>query len=238
MLWHKTWLETRTRFLISLVGISALCSFSVYHGDQGAMPYTKANYFLMVLQSGHLSLCTMWVLAVTLLMMGGLVREKAVGAAAFTLSLPVSRARLMGVRIAAGLLQAMALAAVPWACMFTIDALYGKAHSPGQAGWHLLLLAGGGMVFFGLALLASSLVEGEYTAPVVSFGVVVALMIAMSDPPLRPYSPLHFIVGAEYFDRHTGLLTGPVPWAHLAIHIAVGIVLMAASVWVVERREF
>ncbi len=27
MLWYKAWLETRSRFLISLIGMVALCSF-------------------------------------------------------------------------------------------------------------------------------------------------------------------------------------------------------------------
>ena len=34
MLWYKAWLETRSRFLISLVGMVALCSVFVLHGDR------------------------------------------------------------------------------------------------------------------------------------------------------------------------------------------------------------
>src|SRR6266540_3694656 len=93
MLWYKAWLETRSRFLISLLGTVALCTFSVYHGDKEALPYTQAPYYYFVLRSAHYLLCMMWILAVTLLTMGGLVREKAAGTASFTLSLPVSRGR-------------------------------------------------------------------------------------------------------------------------------------------------
>ena len=34
MLWYKAWLETRSRFLISLIGMVALCSVLVFHGDR------------------------------------------------------------------------------------------------------------------------------------------------------------------------------------------------------------
>ena len=31
MLWYKAWLETRSRFLVSLIGMVALCSWWVFH---------------------------------------------------------------------------------------------------------------------------------------------------------------------------------------------------------------
>jgi ABC-type transport system involved in multi-copper enzyme maturation permease subunit len=42
------------------------------------------------------------------------------------------------------------------------------------------LLVGGGLFFFAVALLVSSLIEGEYTAPVVSFGIVLAIAVGSS----------------------------------------------------------
>ena len=145
MLWYKTWLETRSRFLLSLLNIVALCSFNVYHGNEGAMPYTKIEYYYIVLHGGHTMLCMLWVLAVTLLAMGGLLREKAVGTAPFTLALPVSRARLVAVRISMVLGQAMVLVIVPWIAMFLIGTWNGKTHSLQQAFFHMVLLAGGGV---------------------------------------------------------------------------------------------
>jgi ABC-2 type transport system permease protein len=238
MLWRKAWLETRTRFLISLAGITALCSFVVYHGNQGALPYTQAPYYYFVLQSGHSLLCMMWVLGVTLLMMGGLVREKAVGTAPFTLSLPVSRTQLMGVRIATGAIQSIALAVIPWCAMFLIATTSGKVNPLRQACFYVVLLAGGGLVFFGVSLLVSTLVEGEYTAPVVSFGVMLAMTVVMGDGRLRYWSPFGFINAIEFFDRHTGLLRGPIPWAHTAISAGLAAVLVWIAVKVIERREF
>ena len=239
MLWYKAWLETRSRFLISLFNIVALCSFSVYHGNEGAMPYTKIEYYYVVLHGGHSMLCMLWVLAVTLLAMGGLLREKAVGTAPFTLALPVSRVRLVAVRISMVLGQAMALVIVPWIAMFLIGTLNGKTHSVEQAFFHMVLLGGGGVAFLGTALLVSSLVEGEYTAPLVTFGVLIGISVALSSTSsLHVYSPIEFIRGTEFLDRHTRLLTGPIPWLRIAAYVLAGGLLAALSTKAVQARDF
>jgi ABC-2 type transport system permease protein len=239
MLWYKSWLETRSRFLLSLLNIVALCSFSVNHGNEGAMPYTKLEYYFAVLHGGHSMLCMLWVLAVTLLAMGGLLREKAVGTAPFTLALPVSRARLIAVRISVVLGEAMALVIVPWMAMFLIGTLNGKTHSVQQAFFHMVLLAGGGVAFLGAALLISSLVEGEYTAPLVSFGVLIGISVLLSSSSsLQVYSPIEFIRGTEFLDRHTRLLTGPIPWMRVGVNVLIGSVLVALSAKSVQARDF
>ena len=238
MLWYKAWLETRARFNIALLGIAAFSSYWVYHGDTLVPSDTRPEYYYSVLHSSHANFAIIWVLAVTLLMMGGLVREKAVGASSFTLALPLSRARLMGVRICVGLLQSMALVLVPWGAMFLIAINTGKAHSIAQAWFHILLVAGGGLLFFAIALLVSTLVEGEYTAPVVSYAIVVGLAAAFADASLRVYSPLAFVMGSVYFDRRTALLMGPVPWMHLAASVLCAAILIGVSVKVIQRREF
>jgi ABC-2 type transport system permease protein len=239
MLWYKTWLETRSRFLLSLLNIVALCSFSVYHGTEGAMPYTKSDYYFAVLHGGHSLLCMLWVLAVTLLAMGGLLREKAVGTAPFTLALPVSRARLLAVRISLVLGEAMALVIVPWIAMFLIGALNGKTHSFYQASFHMVLLAGGGVSFLGMALLISSLVEGEYTAPLVTFGVLIGISVVLSSSSsLAVYSPIEFIRGTEFLDRHTRLLIAPIPWMRISVNMLIGALLVAISAKSIQARDF
>jgi ABC-2 type transport system permease protein len=238
MLWYKAWLETRARFLIALLGISALCSLSVFHGMQQKLPYTKASYYYVVIHEGHATLALLWVVAVTLLMMGGLLREKAAGASSFTLALPVSRAQLMGVRISLGLIQSIALAIVPWAAMFLIASLAGWAPSMSQVWFRLALLAGGGLVFFAMALLISSMVEGEYTAPLVSFGMAIAPVIGFGRESLRAYNPFEFITGEQYLDRQTMLLVGPIPWVHIGGSMLLALLLVAVSMKVIERREF
>lgn len=238
MLWYKAWLETRSRFLISLIGIVALCSYIVFHGDRAVRSYRATRYFYWVLSDGHQLLAIMWILAVTLLMMGGLVREKASGASPFTLALPVSRTRLIAVRIGMGFLQAMALVIVPWSAMFLLTCTLGKTHSFAQTWFYILLLAGGGLVFFALAVLISSLFEGEYTAPVVSFGIVFAVGIVFDRAELRPYSPWTFVMGTRYMNWQTYFLREPIPWLHLGVSVCIAVLLLMASVKIIQKREF
>ena len=238
MLWYKAWLETRSRFLISLVGMVALCSIVVFHGDGIAIYEVTTDYYNYVLFTGHSILVTMWVLAVTLTMMGGLLRERAIGSSAFTLALPVSRTRLMIVRICTGLAQAVTLAIVPWMAMFLVGSVFGKTHSISQVAYYLVLLLGGGLLFFALAVLVSSLIGGEYTAPVASFGTVIVTAVALSGHGTRRYSPWLFMTGAEYLNGQTNLLSLPMPWLKAAIYILLAGLLLAVSVKIIQHEEF
>jgi ABC-2 type transport system permease protein len=216
----------------------ALCSILVFHGDRIAIYDVATDYYYYVLYMGHSILVVMWVLAVTLTMMGGLIRERAIGSSAFTLALPVSRTRLTVIRIYTGLAQAVTLAVVPWIAMYSVGAIFGKAHSISQATYYLVLLLGGGLLFFALAVLVSSLVSGEYTAPVVSFGAVIVTAVALSGSALRPYSPWAFMTGGEYLNRQTFLLSFPIPWLQVAIYVSLAGLLLAVSIRIIQREEF
>lgn len=238
MLWYKAWLETRSRFLISLVGIVAFPAYWVLHENGIASPTQPATWYYMVLQVAHRLLTVFWVLGVSLLMMGGLLRETATGASDFTLALPVSRARLMRARIGVGFLQAMMLAVVSWIVLFLLACATGKANSIGNAAFHLLLLAGGGTVFVAWALLISALVPGEYTAPGVCLGAILVMQYAMGEKPLSDWSPSRLLGGEPYLNPHTMMLAGPVPWLRLAVTIMVAILLTLAAIKAMQMREF
>jgi len=71
MLWYKAWLETRSRFLIALIGITVICSYIVFHGDRNTSSYTMINWYYGVLNNANTILVLTWLLAVALLAMGG-----------------------------------------------------------------------------------------------------------------------------------------------------------------------
>jgi hypothetical protein len=150
----------------------------------------------------------------------------------------VSRTRLMGVRIAVGFLQALTLVVVPWIAMFLISSFTGWTHPIFQAEFLMVLLAGGGLLFLAMALLVATSVEGEYTAPLVSFGTVIALVIGFGGESLRDYNPVTFLTGEHFLDRHTMLLVGPIPWMHIGATVLVAALLVVMSVMAIRRREF
>jgi hypothetical protein len=238
MLWYKAWLETRSRFIIAIVGCTTLCSMWIVEFSKLTTSSREVMGVFYLLDAIHEVLAFVWILSVILLMMGGLLQEHAVGTSSFTLALPVSRFQLMSVRIVMGLAQAFVLAVVPWLVMFLVCGSAGKTYPISQLFFHVFLLYCGGMVFIALAVLISSTVEGQYTAPVVSIGMSVLLVNALKAERLNAYSPWTFMVGSEYFQRPTGLLNGPLPLLPAASFCAVAILLLSLSIKVIQRRDF
>jgi ABC-2 type transport system permease protein len=198
----------------------------------------EAAGLFYLLHAIHGVLAFVWILSIILLMMGGLLQERAIGTSSFTLALPVSRFHLMAVRIIMGLAQAFSLTVVPWFVMFFVSGSASKTYPISQAFFHVFLLWSGGTVFVALAVLISSIVEGQYTAPVVSIGMSVLLVNALKAEKLNPYSPWTFMLGSEYFQRPTGLLNGQFPMLHAAAFCAVAILLLYLSMRVIQQRDF
>jgi hypothetical protein len=184
-----------------------------------------------------MSLAIMWVVAVTLLMMGGLLGEKAVGFSSFTLALPVSRQRLMIVRISMGLMQATVLAIIPWCAMFLLGSIAGKTHSITQISFYLTSLFGGGVVFLAIAVLVSSLVEG-YMAPSMGYGLVFILANLSGYARLYPFSPFKLILAHVLTYSQTGVFGRGFPWVDLSAWLLVTAILLWISVKVIQQREF
>jgi hypothetical protein len=220
MLWYKAWLETRSRFILALVGCTALCSMWIVEFGKQIESFRGVAGLFNLFHMIHGVLAFVWILSVILLMMSGLLQEQAVGTSSFTLALPVSRSRLMLVRIGMGLVQAFVLTVVPWLGMLVVSGLAGKTYPVSQVSLHVFFLLSGGAVFLALALLISSVVEGQYTAPIVSIGISVLLINALKAEKLNPYSPWTFMMGSEYFQFRTGLFSGQIPLLYAAAFCA------------------
>jgi len=238
MLWYKAWLETRLRFLLCLIGITLQCAHNVYSADTGLRSPVNDAYYHSVLHATLSQLAIFWILAVNPPTMGGLLREKAVGAASFTLALPFSRAHLACVRTLVALFEGLAMIVVPWLATYTAGALFGRTYLVSQALMHLAYLTGGGIVYFAIALLASALVEGEYVAPLLSAGVVIAIASALDAPSWRNYNPGNFMTGGSHYFVRMGLLTGTIPWGQIAVYAAISVVVAIASIRALQVREF
>lgn len=236
MLWYKAWLETRSRFLTSLATLTIFSAVFVHHAEGLQRPeWTAAYNRLLYITQQYI--VVMWILAVILLGMGGIVREKATGASSLTLSLPVSRALLLGVHVGVGALEAIILAVVPWTGIFLVSSHAGMPILISQVRFYVLLLVAGGLVYFAMAILVSCLVEGEYTAPAVAFGLVFLTTIVF-DAWLRPLNLWRLVTGDFCLDRHTYLLSGGFPWLGALACCSVAGVMLLVSVRVMKRREF
>src|SRR5262245_47465636 len=116
MLWYKAWRESRVRFLLSAAVMIFLCLSLMNRARTGFPPAERPDlpYSAWVWANiyGNLN-PTVFVILVMIIGLGGLQRERPVGTAPFTLTLPVTRVRLVFVRAAMGLIQVAVLSLIP-----------------------------------------------------------------------------------------------------------------------------
>lgn len=248
MLWYKAWLETRGRFLCCLITITIFSGVFVQHAiyiscssafpcNQEGMHHASQVDFYRLLFIAQQYLVIIWILSVVLLGMGGLVREKATGASLLTLSLPVSRTHLLAVRVGVGALEAVTLGVVPWIAVTVVSSLARMPVLFTQVVSYVLLLIAGGLVYFAMAILVSSSVGGEYTAPAVAFGAVLLTAIIF-DAWLRRFNVWRLVSGDLSIDRSTYLLSGHFPWMGILVSLCAAALMLLASTFLVQKRDF
>ncbi len=238
MLWYKAWMESRARFLMSLCLIVFFCVLFVHSGEKNIGRNQITEHYKLFSTTAVL-VAGLWVLVVILLGMGGLIRERAVGASSFTLALPVSRVRITSVRIAVGLIEVVFLGVVPWLTIFLISSLNHTPIRISQAGLYILLLLGGGLIYFGVAVLVSSVVESGSAGAAAAYVIMISIQIVFwSVDSLRPVAPWMVMDGERLLDRHTWLLAKPIPWLELLVPLVITALSLLATLHTIQRRDF
>jgi ABC-2 type transport system permease protein len=255
MLWYKAWLETRWRFLIGLVllvgsaGAAVLAYPQVIKlmplaasvdlggplGDELRRKIELAREFRGYIWSQWFSanLRQLWTLLAVLLGTGGLLAEASAGAALFTLSMPVSRSRLLGVRAATGLAELLGLAIVPSLVVPLVSPVVGQSFSAGAAIVHGLCLFVAGAVFYNLALLLSTVFRDLWRPALgaICLWALVALG-EFTSPWLAEHGLTGVMTGETYFR------TGELPWTGLLASAALSAALVYTARVNLARHDF
>jgi hypothetical protein len=255
MLWYKTWLETRWRFLIGLLVL--LCSaagvvlqYPMVVKLMGQMPPVemKGEIGRRIQEAVELSrqyrgfvwshgfrqnLVQIGTLFAVLLGTGGVLLQSSGSGTLFTLSLPVSRRRVLGGRVAAGLGQRLLLALIPALLVPLLSPFVGERYDVASALAHALCLFVAGAVFFSLAVLLSTLFGDLWRPLLVALLVAVVIGVAeqfVLDP--RRFG-LFAVMSGETFFR-----TGRLPWLGLLASAALASVLLIGADRNLARRDF
>ena len=255
MLWYKSWLETRWRFVIGLVLLVGSAASTVFTypevmkllstmpnpelggalgrrvGESLALARDYRGYVWS--QWFRQNLVQMWGIFAVLLGTGGLVSQASGGGALFTLSLPVSRSRLLGVRAATGLAELLVLAIVPVLTLPFFSAAIGERYAAGDALVYALCLFIGGTMFFSLAFLLSTVFHDVWRPLLIVLCIAFALGVAdlvLRDVPFL--SVVRLMSGETYFR------TGSLPWPGLVASVVVSAALLYAANRNIERRDF
>jgi len=245
MLWYKAWRESRVRFLLSAVALAIICaSFVFFHRDASGgvsdEPVSYPVYIWRITYKGYLR--ELFMILAILLGLGGLTRERDQRIAGFTLALPVGRWALLATRTLVGLGQVVLLATLPAIVMPLLSPLIGEAYPLSQAWAFAILWATIGSLIFAVALLASVLFAGEFTAPVVAILGLAAYSFLADMRPLERYlTDIHDVMSGidmPYFEERTGILTGPLPWATLFTVLLAAAALIAIGARLTSRQDF
>ncbi len=205
---------------------------SVHTGERMSYPL----YIWLSLSHGFLQF--LWVVAAVLLGLGGLLRERAAGASNFTLSLPVSRSRLVTARAIVGAVEATVLGFIPGLLVVVLSPFAGLSYPLGQSLIFGALLVTGGLVFYSLGFFLSHLLPGEYTAPGVGLGLIATYYVLTKLPRLESLSVFDAMDGKLHLVRQTFFMGSSYPVATLVVSLAFAFGLIALSARRIARLEF
>src|SRR5258706_6619396 len=207
MLWYKSWLETRWRFLIGLGLLSLVACGAVfdYPTVLKLMPLTSSlettidtgtklgrlvNRAVAVQgtyrgfiwwQWVRENLTNLWTIFAVLLGSGGLIASSASGGsgcgALFTLSLPASRTRVIGVRAVTALGELFVMVLVPSLVIPLLSPAIGQHYSVIDTLVHSVCMFVAGATFFSLAFLLSTVFNDLWRPLLITIAIAVCVAL-------------------------------------------------------------
>jgi putative exporter of polyketide antibiotics len=246
MLLYKSWLETRLRFLCGLLLILATVSHTVLGAPntlrqvEQQMPWEHmlfAQYLWLTIYNG--SLLAAWVILAVVLSNGGLRKEESSGASEFTLSLPVRRSTFLQAQSLTALAELFVLGFVPAILIPWQSRLAGLTFPIKQPLRYGVLLVCAGVVFHGWSFLLAQLTGNEATSLTISLSSIGAFFVLVKRiRALDSLDIFDIMSGADFLDRHTFILHGPLPWTTFATTLALLLGMVWLSIFLIERHAF
>jgi hypothetical protein len=254
MLWKNGWWETRWLFLIGLAAIFLGYGLAFGWGD-----YDAARWAARLQRSTNLSeierqalnnyqgqtwaiwfkLLLNFIWADYAVVMGAVCLMTACpwtpsqGATGlFTLSLPVSRRKVLLSQAAVGFGEVFLAALIPSLLLPIIARLHGQWFSWSDTLIYTLLMVFGGGVFFCFAFLLTVILGNYLVAFLLVEAVVFALILPFQSLGPRPWwHILGVMAGESYF------YNGRIPWLGLLISLILSAVFIFTAIRIYERRD-
>ena len=230
MLWMKAWLETRWRFFF-LLGVAVL---TIVMGEQGGGLRSAEHAHNLMFLHLMLSILSAIYLAGAGIKTQSPFRVKAglYGSTHFTLSMPVSRFRLLAVRAAFGLLETAGIVTFMLVCAWSVFPLVRGTSTFVD----LAKLVAGALTcllcFYFLSVTAATVLDetwqvyGSYLAAGLAWWVSLRLELPSS---------------ANLFGFMTDaspLVTHRMPWPAMTISLLASALLFMASLKIVQTHEY
>jgi hypothetical protein len=229
MLWHKGWLETRFRlfFTIVLMGFILVLQFSRGTTPQGIRAIVQFSYPVFMVM-----ICAMLAGAGIVTQPTLAVSKGIHGSTLFTLSLPVSRFRLLGVRAAIGWLEGAGLMAA-FCCVFWFlsPTLRGMETSADLFKYMVTLVACTSAIYF-LSVLLGTFLDDQWRV----WGTMIACSVywwLCAHTGLPAFADIFRGMGKD-----SPLIAHTMPWNTIGFSLVVAVGLFFAALKIVKAREY
>jgi hypothetical protein len=235
MLWYKGWLETRFRLLFTL-GFTTLILVLQYSAQNAAPPPGgKSAAFGLVMVSSPIL-----VLMVCAMLGGaGIATQPSLqatkglhGSTLFTLSLPVSRLRLLAVRASIGWFEAAGVIGALCCGMWLVSPAFRTTVTPVEMLEYAGTLIACASSLYCLSVLLASFLDDQWRA----WGTMItsaALWWLSTHTPLPASANI-----IRAMRDGSPLLTHTMPWTAMAFSLGLAAVLLFAALKVVQTREY
>ncbi len=233
MLWFRFWLETRLRvtFLFAwslfffLLGVYPVATRAGAASEQIVRAFVAQTTFIAIFGAGFLAGTD-----VRTQVFGGRPGRGVHGSVQFTLSLPVSRARLLITRAAVAIAESITvvvlLSLITWLLFEPLRANV----APSRVVLHAAFVALACLGIHGLALLTSTVFDDMVQMWVVMGVAIVPFALRAQLPP--------FLDFMDALMRGSPLVTDAVPWNIAGIAVVAGSLFVLAAIRVVQMQEY
>jgi hypothetical protein len=231
MLWYKGWLETRFRLLFSLGAMSLF--LTLMHSFATSIK-TSVLIFMVTLYGQTMVM-------ITCAMMGGAgidtqpafqAAKGLHGSTIFTLSLPVSRLRLLAVRACIGWLETAGAIAAFFSAMWLVSPLLRARVAPFDLFEYAATLFACASAIYFLSVLLATFLDDQWRM----WGTMIA-MGAVWWLSERTWLPA-FANIVRATGKNSPLFTHSMPWSAMSFAVALAAALFYAALKVAQSREY
>lgn len=240
MLWYKGWLETRVQVLLAIGFYAMLFAGLSVIRLPASSPLAAMKAPEQVRTIVRLGFGTYAVAMISVTLAGAGVTTQSFfqqtkglhGSTLFTLSLPVSRSRLLWVRAGLGWLETVGLVCALCLCVWMIFPQVRITIAPGEMVEYVVTLVACSLGLYSIPMLLATFLDDVWRMPG-SVAVFVAQWWLFNHTPLPASMNLFRAMG-----EGSPLITHTIPWTAMTCSLGLSGILFFAALKVVQAREY
>jgi len=231
MLWYKGWLETRIRLLMSFAFGACYC-IGIRAIPSGPAP-GKPILGVAIMMTIAAAMFSIMLSGAGIATQPSFQATKGLhGSTLFTLSLPVSRFRLLAVRARLGWLEMAGVSAAMCCAMWFLFPPLRATATPEDMIKYAVALIVCGSGLYAIPVLLATFLDDQWRMS--GSGIVFGALWWLSNHTPLPASANVFRAMGEL----SPLIAHAMPWAAMAVSAGLAAVLFFAALKIVQRREY